>query len=807
MPRHLLTALLLLGACDRGRSGPPDEVPASSVRGATMHRLTEVQWRNAVEDLLGVAFEGELPADYVLYNFAAVGAGQATVAPYELEQYESAAWAVAELALPDATGLTETLGCAPAGPLGREDLVDDPVEGCVRPWLAELARDAWRRPVDVAELDDLVALYSAVDASLDNPTLAARASVAMVLLSPHFLFRVERGAPEGERRRYTDHELAARLAFFLTDRPPDAALAADADDGRLSDPDVLREHAERLLATDAAQEAFGRFFAEWMALDRIALVDKDPTLYPWFDATARSAMDQELRLLFQEIALDEDADLRTLLTTDIAYVDATLAGLYGVPYSGPGFQRVRLPAELDRGGLMGRMGILSLNAHSTLTSPTLRGKFVRNRILCQDIPPPPEGVLASLDEVEGGGTLRDQLEQHMTDPTCASCHQLMDPVGFALEHFDAAGQRRELDNGQNIDASATIEGQDVYGATELGAVLAAHERFGVCVPSQLWRDALGVVEETWDQPALDALAAGFADAGYRFEPLVIDVVTSEPFRYALEPDDVDAPAPHELCDGADQDADGAVDEGVVRACEAPWGRGLQECSDGRWLTCVGPWPPPETCDGVDNDDDGAVDEALGVDVWVTTDAALVAAHSACDPDATETSGPCNAAVNRTCAANGCAVTGFGPVAQDDGAAALSCLDATEVTVLGATFGAMAAQHGGCVSTNPVSPDCNAAINRWCASQGLSTGFGPLEHAGEDLAVACTPNATRFSSTYTALSAFDPACDGSTERMGRRCDRAMHQWCRAQGYATGFGPLENSGDVAYVACLGTHEGAE
>ncbi len=401
--RRLLLALPLLAACPGAVPEPtPTPEPVVPVLDAgaraALHRLTGPEWRNAAEQLTGVRFEGALPNDLVLHGYSSVGAAEVAVAPLELEQYEAAAWAVADAAVPDAAAVDATLGCPTTPPLGREDLAADGA-ACVRAWGAELLRQAWRRPPDGEELDHWVGLYEQ-----GGPVLGVRAMIAGALLAPDFLFRVEPGeaTDDPQRRRLPPRQLAHRLAFALTDAPASdelvALLEADGDLGAAVD----------LLLVDG-DEAAQRFFAEWLALDRLELVAKNPELHPEWEPGLVADLQAETEALFASVALDEDIDLRQLFLTRRADLGPEAAALYGAD-SGT----VTLPPE--RAGLLTRGAFLATYAHADATSPTNRGKFVRSRLLCRDVPPPPPGVVASLDALPEGGTLRDRLEQHSNDP-------------------------------------------------------------------------------------------------------------------------------------------------------------------------------------------------------------------------------------------------------------------------------------------------------------------------------------------------------------------------------------------------------
>jgi hypothetical protein len=797
--------------------GPDDPPVPFAPAPATLVRLTDAEWRNSAEDLFGIRFTGALPLDFRLLNYGRVGGSQLTVPPADLDLYEAAAWSVALAAAPDAEVAERGLGADPT------DL------GAVRARLMQVATRAWRRPVTTTELDGLVDRWADTQPRLGT-AIAMQATIAAVLLSPDFLFRVETGAPDPDHegwRRLTGWERAARLASFLTASVPDAELVRAADAGELdTDVDALVAQADRLLETRRARTAMADFFAETMELHELDGVTKDAELYPEFTVALRAEMAAEVRDLFVDVALDRDADLGELLTTDRTTAGPNLSALYGLPSSA-----TALPAEDARGGVLGRAAFLTIQSHNTLTSPTSRGKFVRSRLLCQPIPPPPPGVATDLDGAVGD-TLREQLEQHATDPACKACHALVDPIGFGLEHFDPIGRRRELDNGFPIDATGSIEGDGFDGAAELGAVVAAHDRFSRCMATQLYRYANASVERDEDDIVLDAIDADFVDAGRAFRPLVEAIVRSEGFLTVGAPEGLDcategetrpcanacgtgmevcshgtwrgctapAPAP-ETCNDRDDDCDGAVDQDLERSCEGAFGDGTQVCDGGGWGTCSGPGTPDETCNGVDDDGDGATDEDLEVRLEAFTDASIRAeGHPDCDVAVDAWSPACHAAAHRGCVARGCAVSGYGPVTRSRTDLEVTCLDDTQADVVQTTFGELSTFHYGCNAGYRQGGACNAAISRLCGGRGLGTGYGPVENGGDAATVVCVPAATVLESSYTALSALDGGCNQGT-RWGAGCDRAIHAWCEAEGFRSGFGPLENSGDLAIVACVG------
>jgi hypothetical protein len=492
-----------------------------------------------------------------------------------------------------------------------------------------------------------------------------------------------------------------------------------------------------------------------------------------------------------------------------------------------------LPPEQQRGGVLGRAGFLALNATAVRSSPTHRGKFIRTRLLCQDIPPPPEGTVTSLDEVDQSLSLRDQLEQHMSDPACSSCHALMDPIGFPLEHFDALGTWRDTDNGHPIDATGTLDNIDVDGAAELGIAVSNHTRFGYCTTAQLMRHSIGVFEGTKQKPYIEELSQKFASSGFVFSELIVSLVLSDAFRYLSGPLDGNAcstegeerpcasecstgvetcidsiwqncsaaPVEQEICDGLDQDCNGVIDD-LSRACHVDGRDGIQTCNIASWSGCETS-VTDEVCDGIDNDADGAVDEGLSIRIEGLSLFDIQSQHENCDLDMNPISGPCNAAAHRYCAVQDCdGYTGFGPLIYDplEEKASIACLDSSQAHILETTFNVLHEYLEYCVVDTPISANCNASINRFCNAQGLGTGFGPIEHSGENAWVVCTPNAEKLLVDYDELSALQEECFWPGNRYSLPCNTAIHTWCATQGYKTGFGPLENSDNHAWVACL-------
>ena len=504
---------------------PPEDLPDFVPAAPTMYRLTRAQYVNSVRDLLGdVEVPADLEDDTPLHGFVNVGASELTISPRAVEQYEAAAQALmAQVFAPDRRAAFT--GC------------EDPNPECVRTFISTFGRRAWRRPLTVEELDVLADLQAQLAEDLLDRWQALQFTAAGLLQSPDFVFRVEHGEAAGAERRYSNYEMAARLSYLLWNSTPDDALLDAAERGELVTDAGVRAQAERLLADPRARATIRIYFGEYFNLSRLDALEKDRDLYPQMSPTLGPAMRGEIERVIDDLVFEQDADLRELMTTRTTFVTAELAALYNLPAVEPsaeneGFVKVELPDDGPRGGLMGMGGILALNAHNTVTSPTHRGKFIQNTLLCVDIPPPPPGVVTSLEEIPDDGpiTTRAKLARHAEDPACVGCHRLMDPLGLALENFDAIGAWRTTENGFPIDASAEIGGMNFQGARELGELLRHQDSIGECLSRRLFRHASGRLEEPGQERTILELSRDFADDGHRFQALLLALVQSDGFR-------------------------------------------------------------------------------------------------------------------------------------------------------------------------------------------------------------------------------------------------------------------------------------
>ena len=421
--------------------------------------------------------------------------------------------------------------CTPTGASSpREE------EACAAEILSTLMRRAYRRPISAADLAGPMAFYREGRSDGDFDAGIGSALTA-VLVSPEFLFRVEIDPDQvasGDAYRVSDLELASRLSFFLWSSLPDDELLDAAIRGELSRPGELERQARRMLADSRSHNLASNFAGQWLQLRNLAAVSPSPRLYPDFDDNLRQAFRQETELFFDSV-LREDRSVLELLKADYTFLNERLAKHYGIPgVYGSRFRRVALAEDSRRGGLLRQGSILSVTSYATRTSPVIRGKWVLDNILGAPPPPPPANVPA-LEEnsVQAGLPMRERLSQHRSNPVCASCHNTIDPVGFALENFDAVGRWRDHagDSGP-MDVSGGLPGVgDFEGMDGLEAgLLSRPELFAGRVTEKLLTFALGRGVEFYDAPAIRTILRDVEPDGYRFSSLILGIVKSVPFQ-------------------------------------------------------------------------------------------------------------------------------------------------------------------------------------------------------------------------------------------------------------------------------------
>ena len=423
-------------------------------------------------------------------------------------------------------------GAAPLAPRSAEREVE-----CATRILSNLARGAFRRPVTDADVAAPLGFYKAARTSGDFES-AIRDALPAILASPKFLYRAERTpstVAAGAIHRISDLELASRLSFFLSARGPDDELLAAAAKGTLSDPKGLEAQVRRLLADPRATTLVSNFAFQWLRLRAIEDSDPDAILFPNFDDGLRRAFTRELEL-FIESVLGDDRSVLDLLTADHTFVNERLALHYGIPnVRGERFRRVTL-ADTNRFGLLGKGGVLMVTSYPNRTAPVLRGAWILENILGTPPAAPPPDVEGFPENKDGEKprSVRAIMEQHRAKPSCNACHGVMDPLGFALENFDAIGEWRGRDRyaGTPIDAAGQlVDGTPVSGPVDLRtALMRRPEQFVQTITEKLMTYALGRSVEYHDMPAVRQIVRDAARDNYRFSSLVLGIVKSAPFQ-------------------------------------------------------------------------------------------------------------------------------------------------------------------------------------------------------------------------------------------------------------------------------------
>ena len=502
-------------ACDPWDAGP-----------SRLRRLTRIEYDHTVRDLLGLTAEQSsavasgLAADEKLGPFASNWS--APIGELGVEQFMDVAEQLA-----GQTAVAPLLACDPL--VIGEDV-------CAHQFIDRFGRRAHRRALSDDERLHYQTLYAtARDAWGFEP--AIRLVIEGMLQSPYLLYHIESppsDAPDGDG--LDGWSLASRLSYFLWSSMPDDELFAAAEADELSTKDGLRAQAERMLASPRARDGIASFHLQWLSLDGIDTLEKDPSVYPVFNAELRQAMRNETVAFADYVIRQGDARLDTLLTAPFSLVEAPLLELYGLttPANHDPMQPMDLNPE-QRAGLLTQAGVLAVNAHANQGAPIRRGVMVRRNFLCQELPDPPPDVNNTPPQPDPNSTTRERIEETTKEARCQPCHVLINGLGFGLENYDGIGQFRVVENGKPIDASGSIVGSDdvdgpFEGAVELAHRLAQSEQVQQCVARQWFRFALGRPEAAADDCSMQVAMDAFADSGEHLQELLISVVTSEVFR-------------------------------------------------------------------------------------------------------------------------------------------------------------------------------------------------------------------------------------------------------------------------------------
>ncbi len=516
-----------------GNAGSVGGAPNASVVTANpLLRLTALQYRQAVRDLLGVQTQDvSLPPDGKSGLFS--GNAGLTLSLLGFDQYIAAAETLAGRAQ---MRLGDLSGCQPAQ--------ESEERSCVNRLIDTVAARAYRRALQESDRAALLKIFDAARPDL-NYAEAAALVIQGILIAPEFLYRVERGGvAENGRRRLSSFEQASRLAFLLTDTIPDTELWRAAEENRVHNDNDITQQFDRLWQSSTATHSQTRFHREWLAIDRLDTLNKDPKRYPFFDDSVRDAMRSEVDAFVTFSLHKGGGHLQTMLTAPVGFPVGPLYRVYGLQETP--MRDAANPVGLSptqRAGILTLPAVMATHASADLTSPVHRGLFVFRNLLCQDLPPPPVGVDTTpiRADATNGMTRREQFAAHEADPLCGGCHSVFDPIGFSFESYDAVGAYRTMDFDENapVNSSAVIEtGTDIDGAVangvELVGRIARSRDVHDCYTRHWWSFALGRPVQEQDETQLLTVADRFAASAGDIRALAGTLTLSDAFRFRAD---------------------------------------------------------------------------------------------------------------------------------------------------------------------------------------------------------------------------------------------------------------------------------
>lgn len=507
------------GACQGARAGR-----------RRLRRLTRAEYDLTVKDLLGTqaSYGASFSADAVVGNFDNNGDALA-VAPLLATQLREAAEALSAEAV---TNLASFAGCTPSD--------DDEEKACAAAFIKDFGARAFRRPVTEDEQSRYAALCELVRTE-DGFGRCIELVVQAMLQSPHFLYRTELGENSSdEQYELSDYEIASELSYFLWSTMPDAELFAAAAAGDLKDSTKLVAQTERMLASPKAEPMIRHFSEQWLGVDRVLVKAKDDQTYPMFPASLRTAMLEETKRFVTHVLTGKAGKVEDLFSADYSFMNAELAAHYGLAAPASDWDKVSLDGK-ERRGLLSHASVLTTWALPGGSSPIHRGIFVRQQLFCQPLPMPPPAVNLQPPAPEPGQTTRERFIAHVNDEVCSSCHNLIDPIGFAFEHYDGIGRYRDKEQGKAIDATGEITTTNfsngkVDGAIELADTLKSSADVRACFAKQWFRYAYGVEENAALSCLMDDIVVDFRDGDGGFKGLVLALVQSEHFRLRRDTD-------------------------------------------------------------------------------------------------------------------------------------------------------------------------------------------------------------------------------------------------------------------------------
>jgi hypothetical protein len=525
-----LIAVLGLASCS-----PKVDAPATQGGPLAMRRLTEAQYRQTIADIFGVDIKvaGRFEPDLRKSGLLAVGASDVSVTRAGFEDYDLLAHSIAAQVVDEKHRQT-LVPCVPAS-------AKAPDAACATRFFQKVGRLVLRRPLDAQKVMAMVEIADAETKTSGNFYSGLEFVLAGLLEAPEFLFRVDVAAPDTghpDSVRLDGFSKATRLSFLLWDTTPDDALLAAAENGELDNRDGLTRQVDRMLGSPRLDAGVRAFFSDMLGFDELQMVEKDRLLYPRFSRTlVADAEEQTLRTIADQLIV-QHADYRDLFTTRQTFMTRTLGLVYRVPVRAErGWEPFEFPKDDPRAGILTHISFLALHGPSGRSSPTLRGKAVRELLMCQHVPAPPGNVSFALVEDTKNAqlkTVRDRLTAHRVNPGCAGCHRIMDPLGLGLENFDGLGQYRADENGTPIDASGELDGAHFQSAESLGRAMHDNPAVVSCLVNSVYRYAAGRLPQPGEKEFLAWLQQNFAQGGYQLPDLLRRIALSDAF-YAISP--------------------------------------------------------------------------------------------------------------------------------------------------------------------------------------------------------------------------------------------------------------------------------
>ena len=491
-----------------------------------MRRLTEAQYRGAIADIFGpdIRVAGRFePIVRPVHELIASAARDASISPAGLEQFDAMARVIAGQVF-DENHRNQFAPCAPEHPAAAN-------HPCAESILAPLGRLLFRRPLSAGERSFYAGLADAAAVKAGSFDKGLELALSAMLVSPHFLYVIERAEPDPAnpgKLRLDNYTRATRLAMMLWNSTPNEMLLKAAEAGKLTQQAELDAIAARMVASPRFEHGVHAFFGDMLLFEKFDALAKDPVIYPYFNQDVAKAMPEQLLRTVSAHLLERGGDYRTLFTTPETWMTRSLGALYRVPVrKAQGWERYSFAPGDDRAGLLGQAGFLAMYSHSGRSSPTLRGRALRELLMCQMVPDPPGNVnFTAVQETANKAmpTARIRLTAHNTDEVCAGCHKITDPPGLSLERFDGIGAMRSTENDAPIDAAGQLDGVLFEGATGLGKTLAASPDTTQCVSARALQYATGLGSEAVS-PWVEELDKQFAASGYGIRALFLKVAT------------------------------------------------------------------------------------------------------------------------------------------------------------------------------------------------------------------------------------------------------------------------------------------